>query len=314
MRKRLRKINWGVAVLWSMLLVLLYNPIVLAEENTADKAYLRDVYKTMASVRSVHYDMAAKGDSPKGDLQLAASGDLQGNPLKFKQDLSFAYHDLLNKETRFEVKQCGEADQENLVVYMLQGDKWLKKTVPIGASLSKVPTEAERAAAQEDMMQYLKLVKTIRETPSYKTLEITMDVMKLSDAMEAAMQQQAQKMVDPKQGEELKKAAALMRIGLLAAGDIKYTVKVDKATKMIKEIEMDLTGPIRKGSSLFLNLAPAKDRGEISDFIQRATLSLQVTYSKFNQIGPVDVPQEARDTAKEIESKGKEALAKPVAK
>ena len=314
MRKRLQKRNWGIAVLWSLLMVLLYNPIALAEENTVDRTYLRDVYKTMASVRSVHYDITAKGDSPKGDLQLAASGDLQGNPLKFKQDLSFLYHDLLNKETRFAVKQCGEADQENLVVYMLQGDKWLKKTVPVGTALSKAPTEAERTAAQEEMMQYLKLVKTTRETPSYKTLEITLDAMKLSDAMEVAMQQQAQKIVDPKQGEELKKAAALMRIGLLAAGDIKYTVKVDKATKMIKEIEMDLTGPIRKGASLFLNLAPAKDREEINDFIQKSTLNLQVTYSKFNQTGPVDVPQEAKDTAREIEVKGKEALAKPAVK
>lgn len=79
--------------------------------------------------------------------------------------------------------------------------------------------------------------------------------------------------------------------------DIKYTVKVDKATKMIEEIEMDFTVPIRKGASLFLNLAPAKDREEINDFIQKSTLNLQVTYSKFNQTGPVDVPQEAKDTA-----------------
>ncbi|HWR39545.1 MAG TPA: DUF6612 family protein [Patescibacteria group bacterium] len=311
MRKFLQPINWKPAVLWGLLLVVLYSPAVRAEENPADRAYLRDVYKNMAGISSVHYDVAIKGDSTMGDVQLGASGDLRDKPLKFSQELSLVYHDLLGKETQFKVQQCGEADQENLVVYMLHDGQWVKQTVPVGPVLGKVPSEAEKAATLEEMLQLIKSVKTIQETPAYKSLEITLDTMKLSDTIAATVQLQAQKTEDSLQADQIKQASALIRMALLAAGDIKYTVKVDKASKLVKETEMDLTDPIHKGAGLFLNMAPAKDREEISDFIKKATLTLKVNYSKYNQAVSIEIPQEARDTAQEVTAQEKVTLTKP---
>ena len=311
MRKWWSTIQWRSAALCGLLLAALYSPAAWAEENPAGRAYLREVYKAMDSIHSTHYDMEIKGDSLLGDLQVAARGDLQEKPLKFSQDLRLVYHDTVNKETLVEIKQCGEADADNLVLYMLVNREWVKQTVPVGPLVLKTLSESGRAAAREEMLQMVKSVNLMRETSTDRLLEITLDTMKLNDLIEAAVKQQLQKTEDPKQSGDLQKAAALIRMGLLAAGDIKYTVKVDKATKIVKECEMDLTGPIRKGASLFLNMAPKKDQEEIGDFIQKMTLTFKMTYSKYNQASPADVPQEARENAREVDTKTKMTLTMP---
>ena len=102
-------------------------------------------------------------------------------------------------------------------------------------------------------------------------------------------------------------AVSIGRLGLLAAGDIKYNVKVEKATKMITEINIDLTEPIRKGAGLFLNIGNPKNKAEIEDFLAKSTLDMQVTYSKCNQVDAIEIPQDVRDNAQEFKPAGKVA-------
>jgi hypothetical protein len=125
-------------------------------------------------------------------------------------------------------------------------------------------------------------------------MEVTLDMIEVSDAVGTAVKQ------DKMQNKDMQRAAAVGRLALLAAGDIKYIVKVDKATKMIREFEFDLTEPIRKGAGLFLDIAEPKDRAAIEDFLAKSTLHMQATYSQFNQISPIEIPQEAHDNATDI--------------
>ncbi|SFM27473.1 DUF6612 family protein [Pelosinus propionicus] len=296
----LRKINWGIALVWGLLFVAMSSSFAFAEETLSpEKTYLNDVYKNMMDVNNLHYDVAVKAETPMGEVNIAANGEGQEKPLRYKQDINITFRDAKNKENTVMLKQYIEQNQGNLVLYMLSNEKWIKQIVPIDLSLNKKLSASEKASARMDMLQCMKSVKLKKETPSYKYIEITLDSMQISDAINAAVKQ------NNVQDKDILSAIAAGRLGLLAAGDIKYSVKVDKATKMVKEIDMDLTEPIRKGAGLFMEIGNPKDRTKIEDFLANSTLNMQITYSKYNQVDPVVIPQYVRDEAKEVKTVSK---------
>lgn len=298
MMELLRKINfWRFALVWGLLFVAMSNSFALAEEKLSpEKAYLSDVYKNMMDVNNLHYDVAIKAETPMGEVKIAVNGEGQEKPLNYKQDVNISYRDVKNKENTVMLKQYIEQNQGNLVLYSLSNEKWIKQIVPIGLSLNKELSADEKISARMDMLQLMKSVKLKKETPSFKYMEITLDSMQISDAIGAVVKLDNVQDKD----KDMVRAVAVVRLGLLAAGDIKYNIKIDKATKMVKEIDMDLTEPIRKGAGLFLEIANPKDRAKIEDFLTKSTLNMQITYSKYNQVDPIEIPQDVRDNAKEV--------------
>ena len=296
----LRKINWRVALIWGLLFVVMSNSFAFADEKLPpEKAYLNDVYKNMMDVHNLHYDLSIKAETPMGEVKVAINGEGQEKPLSYKHDINIYYRDAKNKENTVILQQYIEQNQGNLVFYSLNNEKWIKQIVPIGPFLSKELSADEKVSARMDMLQLMKSVKLKKETPSYKYMEITLDSMQISDAMGAAVK------LNNVQDKDILSAVAAGRLGLLAAGDIKYNVKVDKATKMVKEIDMDLTEPIRKGAGLFLEIGNPKDKTQIEDFLTKSTLNMQITYSKYNQVDPIEIPQDVRDNAKEVKPASK---------
>jgi len=296
----LRKINWGAALIWGLLFVAMSSSFAFAAEKlSSEKAYLNDVYENMMDVNNLHYDMAIKAETLMGEVNVAVSGEGQEKPLSYKHDINILYRDVMNTENTVLLKQYIEQNQGNLVFYSLSNEKWIKQIVPIDPSLNKKLSADEKVSARMDMLQLMKSVKLKRETPAYKYMEITLDSMQISDAMGAAVK------LDNAQDKDMSRAIAVVRLGLLAAGDIKYNIKVDKATKMVKEIDMDLTDPIRKGAGLFLEIGNPKDRTKIEDFLTKSTLNMQIMYSKYNQVNPIEIPQDVRDNAKEVKPAGK---------
>ena len=299
MMELLRKINWRVALVWGLLFVAMSNSFALAEEKLSpEKAYLSDVYKNMMDVNNLHYDVAIKAETPMGEVKITVNGEGQEKPLNYKQDINISYRDVKNKENTVMLKQYIEQNQGNLVLYSLSNEKWIKQIVPIGLSLNKELSADEKISARMDMLQLMKSVKLKKETPSYKYMEITLDSMQISDAIGAVVK--LDNVQDKDKDKDMVRAVAVVRLGLLAAGDIKYNIKIDKATKMVKEIDMDLTEPIQKGAGLFLEIANPKDRTNIEDFLTKSTLNMQITYSKYNQVDPIEIPQDVRDNAKEV--------------
>ena len=296
----LRKINWGVALVWGLLFVAMSSSFAFAAEKLPpEKAYLNDVYKNMMDVNNLHYDVAIKSETPMGEVTVAINGEGQEKPLSYKHDINICYRDVKNTENTVMLKQYIEQNQGNLVLYSLSNEKWIKQIVPIDPSLNKELSADEKVSARMDMLQLMKSVKLKKETPSYKYMEITLDSMQISDAIGAVVK------LDNAQDRDMLRAVAVVRLGLLAAGDIKYNVKVDKATKMVKEIDMDLAEPIRKGAGLFLDIADPKERTKIEDFLTKSTLNIQIKYSKYNQVDLIEIPQDVRDNAKEVKPTGK---------
>lgn len=290
-----RKRNWKVALIGGLLLVAMHTSFAFAAEKLPpEKAYLYDVYKNMAKVSSVHYDVSVKAETPMGAAEAVINGEAQEKPLSMKNDASITFRDILNNENTMLAKQYIEQYQGNLMMYMFVNQTWFKQMLPVDPVMKAKLAADEKTNSQADMLQFIKAVKPLRETPSFKYMEVTLDTIQLSDAMGATVKQ------DKMQNKEMQRAAAVGRLALLAAGDIKYTIKVDKATKMINEVEMDLTEPIRKGAGLLLDVGEPKDRAAIEDFLAKSTLHMRASYSQFNQINPIEIPQEARDNAKDI--------------
>lgn len=301
----LRKVNWGAALVWGLLFVATNSSFAFAAEQLSpEKIYLNDVYKNMMDVNSLHYDIMIKAETPMGEVQTAINGDVQEKPLIFKHDINFSYRDILNNEKTVLLEQYIEENQDNLEMYLLSNKTWTKQIVPIGSPLNKNLSADEKVAARMKMLQFMKSVTLKKETPSYKYMEITLDMIQISDAIGADAQ------LNNKQEKDMLTAIAFARLGLLAAGDIKYIVKIDKANKMVKEIEMDLTEPIRKGAKLVLDIGNPKNKAAIEDFLTKSTLHMQVTYSNYNQVDSIEIPQDVRDNAKEVKLTGKEASKK----
>ncbi len=302
----LRKINLGVILVWGLLFVAMSNSSVFAVEKLPpEKAYLNDVYKNMMDVNNLHYDIAIQAETPMGELKVAINGEGQEKPLSYGHDINIWFRNVKNNETTVMLKQYIEQNQGNLVVYSLSNQKWIKQIVPINPSWNKELSADERVSARMDMLQLMKSVKLIKETSAYKYIEITLDSMQISDAMGAAV-----KLDNVQDKEDMMKTIAILRLGLLASGDIKYNVTIDKATKMVKEIDMDLAEPIRKGAGLFLAIGNPKDRAQTEDFLTKSTLNMQITYSKYNQVDPIEIPQEVRDNATEFKPVDKATRAK----
>lgn len=291
----LRKINWRVTLVWGLLFVAMNSSFVFADEKLPpEKAYLYDVYKNMMDVNNLHYDVSIQAETPMGEVKVTINGEGQEKLLSYKQDINIWYRDVKNKENTVILEQYIEQNQGNLVLYSLSNEKWIKQIVPIDPSLTKKLSADEKVSDPMNMLQMMKSVKLKKETPAYKYLEITLDSMQISDAMGSIVK------LNTAQDKDTLRAVAVVRLGLLAAGDIKYNLKVDKATKMVTEIDMELAEPIRKGAGLFLEIGNPKERTQIEDFLTKSTLNMQITYSKYNQVNPIEIPQDVRDNAKEV--------------
>lgn len=291
----LRMINWGVTLVWGLLFVAMSSSFAFADEKLPpEKAYLNDVYTHMMDVKNLHYDVAIQAETPMGEVKVTINGEGQEKPLNYQHDINIWYRDVKNKENTVILKQYIEQIQGNLVLYSLSNEKWIKQIVPIDPSLNKELSADEKVSDRMNMLKMMKSVKVKKETPAYKYMEITLDSMQISDDMSAIVK------LDTAQDKDMLRAVAVVRLGLLAAGDIKYNVKVDKATKMVKEIDMDLAEPIRKGAGLFLAIGDPKEKTQIEDFLTKSTLNMQITYSKYNQVNPIEIPQDVRDNAKEV--------------
>lgn len=288
----LRKIHWGVALVCVLFVVMNGSPAAAAEKPS-EKEYLHTVYMNMQKVKSLHYDVAIKAETPMGEARIVMNGEGREKPLGIKHDINMVFRDMLNKEHTVLFQQYLEEDQGNLVMYLFHNNAWIKQVLSFDPSLN-TKLSADDKAFSQNMWKLIKSVTLKREMPSFKYMEVTLDAVAISDLIGETVNR------NTIQDKELLRAIAAGRLGLLAAGDLTYHVKVDKATGMITEVEIDLTGPIRKAAGLFLDIGDPKSRAEIEGFLARSTLTMQVTYSKYNQIDPIEIPQEVRDNAKEV--------------
>ncbi len=287
----LRKLHWGV-VLVCVLFAAMSGPLAAAAEKPSEKEYVHNAYMKLQKAESLHYDATIKAETPMGEIQITLNGEGRGKPLGVENDIRMSYRDTLTEHTVL-FKQYLEEDQGNLVMYLLHNNAWIKQVLPIAPSLNTKLSTDDKVLSQR-MWKLIKSVNLKREMPSFKYMEVTLDTVAISDLLGEMLNRSTV------QDKEMLRAIAAGRLGLLAAGDLTYHMKVDKATGMITEVEIDLTGPIRKAAGLFLDIGDPKSRAEIEGFLARSTLTMQVTYSKYNQIDPIEIPQEVRDNAKEV--------------
>lgn len=297
MLKFIQKINWTMALAFAFVLAAMSSSFAFAAA-IPEKVYMDEVYKNMVDVKNLHYAFDLAADTPMGQMKATGECDLQTGPVAYQNDMNIWFRDQTGKEVTVPMKQYAEESQGNFTVYTMQNKEWIKQTMPVGKEFGKQLSSSDKGDLQKMMLELVKEVKLQRETPTYKYMEVTLDSARLSDMMDMAMKGNAAKTTDAAE-RMMAQSAAMARMAILSAGDITYVAKIDKKSKMITQIDMDLTEPIRKGASLFLDMAQPKEKEQVKDFLSKSTLTMTVVYSKCNQIGPVVVPQEIKDTAKE---------------
>jgi hypothetical protein len=290
-----QKIKFCFVFIVGILFVMMSSSLAFAAEKVPiEKEYLQTVYNNMLDAKSAHYDILLTAQTPMGDMNATIAGDGQVKPTLYKNDAAFLFRDATGNETTTTLQQYIEQNKDKIVIYSLSNNKWMKQTMAVGSSKDKELSADEKNKMERLMMQMVKTVKLTRETPSYKYMEVTLDSMKISDFIAEMMKE------NQNQDKTALSMAASARLGLLAAGDIKYNVKIDKPTQMIKEFDMDLANPIRKAASLFIDMSHPKNAEEMKDFLTKSTLTMQVTYSQYDKVDPIEIPQMVRDTAQEM--------------
>ena len=292
-----KKLKFCFIFVVGMLFVTMSSSLALAADKVPlEKQYLETVYKNMLDVQNVHYDILLTAQTLMGDVNITIAGDGQMKPMLYKNDAVFLFRDATGKETTTTLQQYIKQNKDKMIIYSLTNNKWMKQTMPVQFSANTELTADENSKMELLMMQMVKAVKITRETPSYKYMEVTLDSMKISDSIDEMVKK------NKNQDKNVLSMAAFTRLGLLAAGDIKYNVKIDKTTQMIQEVDMDLANPIRKAGTLFLDMSQPKNVAEMEEFLTKSTLTMQVKYSQYNKVDPIEIPQMVRDTAKEVKT------------
>ena len=293
-----QKIKFCFVFVVGMLVVTMSSSLAFAADKVPqEKVYLDTVYKNMLDVKNAHYDILLTAQTPMGGLNVTMNGEGQMNPLLYKTDAVFLFRDGKGKETTTTLQQYFEQNKDKMVIYSLSNNKWIKQTMPVSYYGDKNLSADEKIKMELLMMQMVKTVTLTRETPSYKYMEVTLDSMKISDSIDELVKK------NKDADKTMLSMAASLRLGLLAAGDIKYNVKIDKTTQRIQVVDMDLANPIRKAASLFIDMSHPKNAAEMEEFLTNSTLTMQVTYSQYNKVDPIEIPQMVRDTATEVKPK-----------
>jgi hypothetical protein len=299
MLRFMRRINWTMVLVCGFVLAAMGGSFALAAAAVPkEKAYMDEVYMNMADVKNLHYTVDLEADTPMGQMKMTGDGDLKTEPVVYQNNMNIWFRDEKGKEVTVPLKQYAEENAGNFTVYTLQKNEWVKQTVAVGQTFSKQLSSSDKSALQKMMTGLMKDVKLQRETPTYKYMEVTLDSARLSDILDAAIKENKEK-TTAVPNSMMAQSTAMARMLILSAGDITYVAKVDKKSKMITQVDMDMTGPIRKGASLFLDIAQPREKDQVKDFLAKSTMTMSVVYSKCNQIDSIVIPQEIKDTAKE---------------
>jgi len=292
-----QKIKFCFVFVVGILFVTMSSSLAFAADKAQiEKEYVQTVYKNMLDVKNAHYDILLTAQTPMGAMNVTIAGDGQVKPVLYKNDAVFSFRDVKGNETTTTVQQYIEQNKNKVVIYSLSNNTWMKQTMPVEPFMDKELSADEKSKMELLMLQMVKCVKLTRETPSYKYMEVTLDSMKISDAIDEMVKK------NKDTDKIMLSMAASARLGLLAAGDIRYNVKIDKTTQMVQEVDMDLANPIRKAASLFLDMSHPKNAAEMEEFLTNSTLTMKVRYSQYNKVDPIEIPQMVRDTAKEVKT------------
>lgn len=273
-----------------------------AQAADADKAYLQSVFENMARLNGSAFSAQAGLETPMGNFTMLMNGEVKMTPFGYKGDMKMQYRDMKDKEMAMVVQQYSLCETPGILsVYTKMNGEWMLQKMPYaGLSAQDVKISPEKAA--QEQMAMLKSCTLVSDTADSREYLCRMDEKKIHEIVDKVFQNQKE-IKDPELVKNSEQQAKFIREVMSNMGELSYTMKVDKKTQFVTEMNMDLTGWMKNLSSVVASHEPkmteAKKK-ELQDFISKSTLKLQVKYLNHEEPADIVVPDEVKQVAKEV--------------
>ncbi|WP_110953875.1 DUF6612 family protein [Anaerosinus massiliensis] len=248
--------------------------------------YMQSVYENMAKLKNYHTEIAIDVQTSLMNMAVNNSSDIELQPMRYKNESQFVMTDPEKRTMKTSMTQYMEEVDRQLITYTEVEGKYIKQVLPY---------ITERAVSPYDMTAYMKVVKkavVLSETDTDKEVSLTLDADVLREMTENILLQS---------GPDAKNYLNFVETIFKDFPDMTYTVHIDKKTKRVSQVNMDLS-EIMQRSILAINEKaniPEKDKAQLKTIFGSMKVLVQCQYSKFDQVKPIQIPKEVKEKAVE---------------
>lgn len=266
--------------------VLAHAPVYAAQsrEITDAKAYMIEVNEAMRGLKSYRSTFAVDVKSPIVNLAVTSSAEYLLKPeLVYRNSSECVMTMAPGGQKKFDSVQYMRQSGNTLTAYT---------RTDMGVTRQTIPYDANRIPL--DMKHYMKMMKSAKikdQTDDEISIAVTIDGKVLGEMAEEMI---ARGGALPRGAENLSKLFREM-------GDFTYLAHVDKKTKYVVNIYMDLTELTRRALNLTIDGVEAKtdkqkrDLKNIRAVVNEMQVLIQGDMFDFDQVEPFDVPREIID-------------------
>jgi hypothetical protein len=248
--------------------------------------YMKTVYEKMLALENYHADIAVHIQTSLMSVTVNNSSDIEVNPVRYKNDLQFTMMDSAHRSVKSNITQYMEQVDNHLISYTEMDGKWVKQTLPY---INKKTGSATDVA---DCMKLIKKAVVSSETDTEKVMTVTMDNKVLKEMTMDILKQS---------GKEYKDYVAFAETIFNSLGEISYVLNIDKTTNTVTHLTVDLSDTTQKSVLVILDQStiPEKEKAQLKNLFSNAKVTLDCDYSNFNQVNPIEIPQEVKVNAVE---------------
>lgn len=286
----MRAVKRIAGIVFLLAAVLAHVPVYAAQsrEITDAKAYMIEVNEAMRGLTSYRSTFAVDVKSQIADLAVTSSAEYLLKPeLVYRNSSECVMTMGLGGQKKFNSAQYMRQSGNTLTAYTQTDMGVTKQAIPY--DVNRIPLD------MKNYMNMMKSAKIKEQTDDEISIAVTIDGKVLG--------KMAEEMIT--RGGALPRGAKDLRKLFQEMGDFTYLAHVDKKTKYVVNIYMDLTKMTRRALNLTLDGVEAKTNKQKQDLknIKAAVNGMRVVIQgdmfDFDQVEPFDVPKEIADQAVE---------------
>lgn len=279
---------------------------VLAATNTEDnitdgKAYLESVYQQMDKVESFNLQMAIDVRSAIITCAIASNFDYfsNENDAISKINTKIVLHSVKDQPNEIQIDQYIKKQKNKVDLYTNLDNTWSKMSV------EESKKESADVIDAKTMMRFIKEVEVKDQNDDEVVLNVKINMAEMKKLVFSTTKEIFNE--ESKDKENNKKAQVFIEKFLNAVDDFSYIVAIDKKTKQIHSVYMDLSKPVQVGVLLAIDEMNLTEKEKIAYQLMAKDMQviLQEDISKINQVVKFDVPKSVIKSAAKTEAREK---------
>ncbi len=275
----------AVPLLLAACLLLMAVASAAAPPSDADcKDLFLTAHQQLLKANSYHMTVEMTASVPLSGkttaLAVAGDFDVQVKPLLMKNTMNFSMA-AAGKKDEMTLTQYVEETDGKLLSYSFAADKWAKQILPI-------------PAIQKNQAEFLKYCEEVFRDTAVTFRRKTDDELELEAAISAdKLQEHFEKSLALQGVSDVKLPAGLFQ----DAADLTYTVAIDKKTRLITRVSMDMTALLKMVGEKILAASqmPEDKKAPFREILAGGNVLINVGISRVNAAPAIVIPQEARN-------------------